>query len=144
MKKQKDSKILLLWYSHPRIAIALMLVGINLVVIFLFTIILSIVSGNSFIDELAYLFTYTMCSDGIYDFVNNDEDLMCFIIKIVLTIVQMVIFSGALIGFTTDLLSSTFDKRLENKGKMYLANHYVFLNWSTIGQNIIYDLYFVF
>ena len=84
-----------------------------------------------------------MCSDGIYDFVNNDEDLMCFIIKIVLTIVQMVIFSGALIGFTTDLLSSTFDKRLENKGKMYLANHYVFLNWSTIGQNIIYDLSFL-
>lgn len=143
MKKQSSNKFLLLWYSHPRLAIGLVLVAINLFVIFLFTTILAIISGNSFIDELSYLFTYTMCSDGIYDFVNNQEDLSCFIVKIILTIIQMVIFSGALIGFTTDVLQNTFDNRLENKDKMHLKNHFVFLNWSTIGQNIIYDLSFL-
>lgn len=142
MKKNKNSKFLLLWYSYPRVAIAFILILINLAVILLFTAILSIISGNPFFDELAYIFTYTMCSDGIYDFVNSNEDLTCFIIKIILTIIQMIIFSGALIGFTTDLLSNTFDKRLENKGKLYLKDHFVFLNWSTIGQNIIYDLSF--
>ena len=84
-----------------------------------------------------------MCSDGIYDFVNNQDDLACFIIKIVLTVVQMVIFSGALIGFTTDVLQSTIDKRLRNAGKLILKNHYVFLNWSSIGPNLIYDLSFL-
>lgn len=142
MKNNESNKFLLLWYSHPRIAIALILIAINLAVIIIFTAILSIISKNPFFDELAYLFTYTMCSDGIYDFVNQQDDLACFIVKIILTIIQMVIFSGALIGFTTDVLSTTFDKRLENKGKLYLKNHFVFLNWSTIGQNIVYDLSF--
>lgn len=139
-KSEKSNKFLLLWYSHPRAAIALILVLVNLLVIALFTAILSIVSGNPFFDELAYLFTYTMCSDGIYDFVNDQEDVTCFVIKIVLTVVQMVIFSGALIGFTTDVLQSTIDKRLKNAGKLTLKNHYVFLNWSSIGPNLIYDL----
>ncbi len=140
-KHEKNSSFFkLLWYSHPRIAIAFTLLGLNLLVIIIFTIILAVVSGNGFFDELAYLFTYTMCSDGIYDFVNNDEDLTCFIIKIVLTIIQMVIFSGALIGFTTDILQSAIDNRLQNTGKLNLNNHYVFLNWSSIGPNIVFDL----
>ena len=143
MKEKRSNKFLLLWYSHPRIAIAFVLVGINLLVILLFTIILALISGNDFLGELSYLFTYTMCSDGIYDFVNNQDDLACFVVKIILTVIQMVIFSGALIGFATDILQNTFDKRLENKDKLMLKNHYVFLNWSPIGQNIIYDLSFL-
>ena len=144
MKQGKlANKLFLFWYTHPRAAIGCMLIAINLLVIVLFTAILSIVSGNPFFDELSYLFTYTMCSDGIYDFVNNEEDLACFVIKIVLTVVQMIIFSGALIGFTTDLLQSTLDKRMRNAGKLNLSGHYVFLNWSAIGPNIIYDLSFL-
>ena len=137
------NKFMLLWYSHPRIAIALSLITVNLLVILLFTAILSIISGNTFIDELAYIFTYTMCSDGIYDFVNSQEDLACFIIKIILTVIQMIIFSGALIGFTTDILQSTIDKRLNNLGKIKLSDHYVFLNWSSIGAHLVYDLSFL-
>ncbi len=133
---------MLLWYSHPRIATGLVLIIINLAIIFIFTAILSLISGNSFGGELAYLFTYTMCSDGIYDFVNSKEDILCFIIKIILTIIQMIIFSGALIGFVTDVLQSSFENRTLSKGKLRLKNHYVFLNWSSIGQNIIYDLSF--
>ena len=143
MAKEKTNKFMLLWYSHPRTAIALSLVAINLVVIFIFTTILSLISGNQFFDELAYIFTYTMSGDGIYDFVNQQEDLICFIIKIFLTIIQMIIFSGALIGFTTDILQSTIDKRLNNLDKISLANHYVFLNWSSIGAHLIYDLSFL-
>ena len=143
MKKTRNNKFMLLWYSHPRMAIALSLVGINLAVIFVFTVILCLISGNSFIDELAYIFTYTMSADGIYDFVNNQDDLACFVVKSVLTVLQMVIFSGALIGFTTDILQSTIDKRLNNLGKITLANHYVFLNWSSIGAHLIYDLSFL-
>ncbi len=143
MHKSKTNKFMLLWLSHPRIAIALTLTAVNLLVIFLFTAIISLVSGNPFFNELAYIFTYTMCSDGIYDFVNSQEDLICFIIKIVLTVIQMIIFSGALIGFTTDVLQSTIDKRLNNLGKIKLSDHYVFLNWSSIGAHLIYDLSFL-
>ena len=134
-------KFNVLWYSHPRMAIALMLVAVNLIVIFLFTCILTVVSGEPFFDSLAYLFTFTLSSDDVYNFVTDGGDnLLCFIIKIILAIIQMVIFSGALIGFTTDLLQSTIDKRLNNTGKISLNDHYVFLNWSSIGPNLIYDL----
>lgn len=139
-RKQKSNKLLLLWYSHPRIAIALTLVLVNLAIIAIFTGILSLITGNSFFDELSYIFTFTMSADGIYDFINGDDDIYCFIIKVVLALIQMVIFSGALIGFTTDVLQSTIDKRLRNTGRLVLKDHYVFLNWSSIGPNLIYDL----
>ncbi len=142
-KENKTKKFRLLWYSHPRVAIAMALLAVNLLVIALFTVLLALVSGNAFLDELSYLFTYTMCSDGIYDFVNQQDDLACFVIKIVLTVVQMIIFSGALIGFTTDILQTAIEKRINNIGKLNLTNHFVFLNWSSIGPNIIYDLSFL-
>lgn len=144
MKKNKKQNLLtVLWYAHPRVAIALLLVMVNLAVIFLFTGVLALIKGASFFGEMAYVFTFTMCSDGIYDFINSNEDVICFIIKLVLVVIQMVIFSGALIGFTTDVLQTTIDKRLKNLGKMKLKDHYVFLNWSSVGPRIIYDLSFL-
>lgn len=143
MKKRENSnRFLLLFYSHPRIAIAIMLVLVNLFVIALFTLLLTLVRGSNFFDELAYCFIFTMCSDGIYDF-TSDGDVACLVIKIILVVIQMIIFSGALIGFTTDVLSNTFDKSLENRGKLRLKNHYVLLNWSSIGPNIVYELSFL-
>ena len=140
---KNTNRFMLLWYSYPRVAIALSLIAVNLAVILLFTGILTLVTGNSFLDELAYIFTYTMSADGLYDFVQNADDLACFIIKLILAIIQMLIFSGALIGFTTDILQSTIDKRLNNLGVINLSNHYVFLNWSSIGPHLVYDLSFL-
>lgn len=140
---EKTNKFMLLWYSHPRLAIALSLIAVNLIVILIFTTILSLITQNAFFDELAYIFTFTMSADGIYDFINKADDLICFILKILLALIQMVIFSGSLIGFTTDILQSTIDKRLNNLGKIDIANHYVFLNWSSIGAYLVYDLSFL-
>ena len=141
--KNKFNNLMALWYLHPRIAILFSLIVVNLIIIFLFTAILSIVSGSGFLGELAYIFTFTMSADGIYDFVNSQDDLVCFVIKIFLALIQMVIFSGALIGFSTDFLQTSIDNRLNNTGSINLSNHMVFLNWSDIGANIIYDLSFL-
>ena len=141
-KKEKSNRFLLLFYSHPRIAIAMILILVNLLVISLFTGILTLIKQSNFFDELAYCFIFTMSSDGVYDF-TSDRDIACLVIKIILALIQMIIFSGALIGFTTDVLSTTFDKRLENRGKLHLKNHYVLLNWSSIGPNIVYELSFL-
>ena len=143
MKKRKNNRLAAFWYANPRWAIALTLVVVNIAIIFIFTTILAIITHNNFFSELAYIFTFTMSSDGVYDFVQSNDDLICFILKVILAIIQMVIFSGALIGFTTDLLQSTIDKSLNNIGKLHLSNHYVFLNWSSIGPRIVYDLSFL-
>ena len=60
--KKLFKKFNVLWYTHPRMAIALMLVAVNLLVILLFTCILTFVSGQNFFDSLAYLFTFTLSS----------------------------------------------------------------------------------
>lgn len=143
MKQKSSNKLLLLWYSYPRVAIALVLVLINLAIIGVFTGILTAISGNSFWEELSYIFTFTMSADGIYDFVNGQDDIACFVVKAILLLIQMVIFSGALIGFTTNILQTMIDERLSNAGKLSLKDHFVFLNWSSIGPNLIYDLSFL-
>ena len=54
MKKQKSSnKIALLWYEHPRLAIALMLIVVNLAVILLFAGIMAIIRQENFFGELS-------------------------------------------------------------------------------------------
>ena len=99
--KKLLKKFNVLWYSHPRMAIALMLVAVNLIVILVFTCILTIISEKPFFDSLAYLFTFTLSSDDVYNFVNNDGDnLLCFILKIILAIIQMVIFSQSCCSFS--------------------------------------------
>ena len=107
-KKETSNKFLLLFYSYPRIAIAIILVLVNLVVVALFTGILALVRETNYFSELPYVFIFTMSSDGLYDY-TADKDIACLVIKIVLALIQMVIFSGALIGFTTDVLSSICD-----------------------------------
>lgn len=143
MKKDKTRvKGKLFWYLHPHLALALGLVIVNLVIILVFTGLLSLASGNSFFEELPYCFLLTMAADGIYDF-TTDKDVLQLCIKLVMVLLQMVVFSGALIGFMTNVLENLFDKAMNHRGKLKLKNHYILLGWSTIGPNIIYDMSFL-
>ena len=61
MKKDKTRvKGKLFWYLHPHLALALGLVVVNLVIILVFTGLLSLASGNSFFEELPYCFLLTI------------------------------------------------------------------------------------
>jgi len=132
MKQRKTNSIKLFWYTHPRSAIAMTLIVVNILIIALFTVILALVKGENFFESLSFLFTFTISSDDIYQYVNGETNSAVFIVEFVLAAIQMVIFSGALIGFTTDILQSTIDRRMRNVGKINLKNHFVFLNWQIL------------
>ena len=143
MKKNKaTSKGKLFWYLHPHLALVIGLIIVNLIIILVFTGLLSLASGNTFLEELPYCFLLTMAADGIYDF-TTDKDVISLCIKLVMVLLQMVVFSGALIGFITNVLENLFDKAMNHRGKLKLKNHYVILGWSTIGPNLIYDMSFL-
>jgi len=113
----------------------------NLLVIALFAVILMLVTGGTFWNSLANTFILTMSSDGIYDFQQN-KDVLELTIKIIFIIIEMLMFSGLMIGFITNFLQTVFESQTEIKGKLHLRNHFVFLNWSALGPDLIYDLSF--
>jgi len=140
--RTKSSNFRTFWYLHPHIVLAIGLILVNIIIVMIFSCILSLISGNSFIDEVTYCMILTMSADGIYDF-TVDKDVAQLVVKLIMVLIQMILFSGALIGFITNVLENLFDKTMNNKGKLNLKNHYIILNWSSIGPNIVYDLSFL-
>lgn len=139
MKQRKKSNGRVFWYLHPHLSLAVGLILANIAIIFLFTGILSLTSGESFIDELKTCFILTLAADGIYE----TKDVIELVLKSIMILLQMVIFSGALIGFMTNILENLFDKAMNHRGTLKLKNHYVLLGWSSLGANIIYDMSFM-
>ena len=95
-----------------------------------------VLNWDYYLQALQYGAIYTMNTGGIYE----DAKQGVIVIKIILAVVQMISFTGALIGLATSMLQSMFDKRINNIGKVKIKHHYVILNWSPIGANIIRDL----
>ena len=55
----------------------------------------------------------------------------------------MITFSGALIGLASSILQSMFDHRIHNLGKIKIKHHFVILEWSAVGPNLIRELSFM-
>lgn len=155
MKKTTRGKTPLLrlfFLSHPYLVIFIGLIIYNLVLIalaaWLMTFLMSkeIVDGapllemsfSSYLKNLEYCTVFTMNTGGIYDNAPNSVVIM----KIILSVVQMITFTGALVGLATSMLQGVFEKRAKNYGKLNLKNHYVILNWSSAGANLVRELSF--
>ena len=140
--KRRPSRLKIFYYSHPYLMILGVLIIWNLIIIAIAALLMTYIQFDGqitlerYLASLEYGAIYTMNSGGIYD----DAKQGVIIIKIILAVVQMISFTGALIGLATSMLQSMFDKRINNMGKIKIKHHYVILNWSPIGANIIRDL----
>ncbi len=143
MNKKRNS-FLEFWYSHTRLATAMVLLVLNLVITFLFATIFALITKLNFFSALEYCTILALSSDGIwtikelYSGIANYNILLIF--HIIIIIIQTICYSGALIGFITTILSNIFENVEGSKRKLHLNNHYILLNWSSLGSNIIYDL----
>ena len=140
--KRRPSRLKIFYYSHPYLMILGILIIWNLIIIAIAALLMTYIQFDGqitlerYLASLEYGAIYTMNSGGIYD----DAKQGVIIIKIILAVVQMISFTGALIGLATSMLQNMFDKRINNMGKIKIKHHYVILNWSPIGANIIRDL----
>lgn len=147
-KKQQTNRFRLFYYSHPYVVIFNILIIWNLIVIALAALAITLIFVNNdssltftwdfYLKNLQYCTVFTMNSGGIYDQAPN----AVVVIKIILVVIQMVTFTGALVGFATSLLQSMFDRRVHNVGRLKLKNHYVILNWSPEGANLLREFSF--
>ncbi len=144
MRRKKTNRVRVFYYSHPYLVIFNILIIYNIAIILLFSLLLAylkdgFVNGDNYMQAVQYCAIYTMNSGDIW----SDAPTSVIILKIVIQTVQMITFSGALIGLATSMLQNLFNKRVHNVGKLKIKNHYVILNWSPIGANIIKELSFM-
>ncbi len=156
MKKRRNGQssfLRVFYYSHPYLVIFTALIIYNLVLIalaaWLMTYLMKdiedangVVLGysiNAYLKNLEYCTVFTMNTGGIYDNAPNSV----VILKIILSVVQMITFTGSLVGLATSMLQGVFDRRAHNVGKLKLKNHYVILNWSPAAANLIRELSFL-
>lgn len=157
MKKRRigqSSFLRVFYYSHPYLVIFNALIIYNLVLIalaaWLMTWLMKDIvdastgvavgySLSAYLKNLEYCTVFTMNTGGIYD---NAPDSVV-ILKIILSVVQMITFTGSLVGLATSMLQGVFDRRAHNVGKLRLKNHYVILNWSPAAANLIRELSFL-
>ena len=153
MKKRKQpNRIKLFYYSHPYFVIFNLLIVYNLILIAVAALVMTYlmrgIEANgftmdlnleSYLKNLEYCAVFTMNTGGIYDQAPNSVVIM----KIILSVLQMITFTGALIGLATSILQSMFDKRIHNIGKVKIKHHFVILDWSAVGANLVRELSFM-
>ena len=152
-RKKQPNRLKLFYYSHPYFVIFNVLIIYNIILIGIAALVMTYLmrgitdeSGftmamnlDSYLKNLEYCAVFTMNNGGIY----NQAPTSVIIMKIVLSILQMITFTGALIGLATSILQSMFDHRIHNLGKIKIKHHYVILEWSAVGPNLVRELSFM-
>ena len=65
---------------------------------------------------------------------------LMMVLAIIIVILGMILFSGAIIATVTTALRTFIDKKSRAKGKIIVNNHYVILNWNSKVPEMIYNL----
>ena len=153
MKRRKQpNRFKLFYYSHPYFVIFNLLIIYNLILIAVAALIMTyLMNGQSngtytmaidwpsYLKNLEYCVVFTMNTGGIYD----QAPTLVIILKIALSVIQMITFTGALIGLATSILQTMFDKRIHNIGKVKIKHHFVILEWSAVGASLVRELSFM-
>ena len=149
-RRKQPNRLKLFYYSHPYFVIFNLLIIYNLILIGVAALIMTylmnhtIVDGQplmpfdwpSYLKNLEYCVVFTMNTGGIYD----NAPTGVIVLKVCLSVIQMITFTGALIGLATSILQSMFDKRIHNLGKIKIKHHFVILEWSAVGPNLVREL----
>ena len=153
LRRKQSSRFRTFYYSHPYFVIFNVLIVYNIILIAAAALVMTYlmdgigdtdgfvmeINWDSYMRNLEYCAVFTMNNGGIY----NQAPTSVIIMKIVLSILQMITFSGALIGLASSILQSMFDHRIHNLGKIKIKHHFVILEWSAVGPNLIRELSFM-
>ncbi|MBR2738372.1 MAG: hypothetical protein IKD88_06660 [Lachnospiraceae bacterium] len=95
----------------------------------------------------AMYYTITMILDaGCVQFVIEDigrSGVALAIICLIIIVIGMISFTGAVIGYVTNTISNYIDKSNTGSWKLRISNHLVILNWNTRASEIVNDLLYL-
>jgi len=81
-----------------------------------------------------------MISPNSLTLLDVGDNRMMMVLAIIVVIIGMVLFSGAIIATVTTALRTFIDKKSKAKGKIMVNNHFVILNWNSKVPEMIYNL----
>ena len=81
-----------------------------------------------------------MISPNSLTLLNVNDNRMMMVLAIIVVIIGMILFSGAIIATVTTALRTFIEHKSKAKGKIIVNNHFVILNWSSKVPEMIYNL----
>jgi hypothetical protein len=81
-----------------------------------------------------------MISPNSLTLLDVGENRMMMVLAVIVVILGMILFSGAIIATVTTALRTFIDKKSKAKGQIIVNNHFVILNWNSKVPEMIYNL----
>lgn len=135
-------------YQQPLLITLVTLLLINIIVLCIGAGIALIIDNhyynNSFFENsfLSAFITNArwMISPNSLTLLDVNENRMLILLAIIVVIIGMILFSGAIIATVTTALRTFIERKSKAKGKILVNNHFVILNWSSKVPEMIYNL----
>lgn len=133
--------------KRPSTVVLFAILAFNVVFILLSAVLLAnfgIVSTEEMSFIQATFYTITMILDaGCVQFIMEEASnfgIVLGLICLVIIIVGMISFTGAVIGYITNYISNFVDNSNSGEHKLQVSNHTVILNWNSRASEIVNDL----
>ena len=134
-------------YQKPLLVTLLTLLLINFIILAIAAIIAFAIDNNNYNGALfgsnfaASFVTAVKWMIAPNSILSYDTDkLSIMVLAAVVIVIEMVLFSGAIVAMVTTSLRSFIDKKSKAKGKIILSNHFIILNWNSKVPDIIFNL----
>ena len=147
MKRKLDEWISIKVAKNPGTVVLLGILGFNIVFIFLSALVISSfsMSGTEKMGFFQAAFsTVSMILDaGCVSYVIEDigqANVALALICLIIVIIGMISFTGAVIGYVTNYISGFIDNADSGKSRLKLYGHTVIINWNNRASEIVNDL----
>ena len=135
-------------YQSPLMVTIITLLIINFIILIIGSIIALIIDNNLYNKELfngRYMEAFVtsvkwMISPNTIMNYKTHENIELLILAVIIVVIEMVLFSGAIVAMVTTSLRNFIDKKSKAKGKILVSNHFVILNWNSKVPDMIYNL----
>ena len=142
------AKRVLKTYQRPLLVTTITLLVINLIILVVASIIAYVldnklynqeVFNGKYLEALVTSFKWMISPNTITQY-KTHENLELLVLAAVVIVIEMVLFSGAIIAMVTTSVRNFIDKKSKAKGKILVNNHFVILNWNSKVPDMIYNL----
>lgn len=135
-------------YQQPLLITLLTLLFINMIVLCIsagFALLIDLQYYNREFFEGNFLSAFItsarwMISPNSLTLLNVHDNRMMMVLAIIVVIIGMILFSGAIIATVTTALRTFIERKSKAKGKIIVNNHFIILNWSSKVPEMIYNL----
>ncbi len=133
------AKLSIKTFKHPKLFIILIMILMNIVILLIAAVIALLIQNDytSFIDAFANgSVKWMLTPNAILDI----DDAPTLFLAVIVLIIGLVLFTGTIIALTTNALKDYFNSKESGKGRIYLDNHIVIINWNDKVPTLVADL----